>query len=64
MYSKIKTKKKHYSFRQIWSDYKMNTSNNSLETLGSKISSVIYPKTSEENLINTIGICFESNDGV
>ena len=42
----------------------MNTSNNSLETLGSKISSVIYPKTSEENLINTIGICFESNDGV
>jgi len=41
-----------------------NTSNNSLDTLGGKISSVIYPKTSEENLINTIGICFESNDGV
>ena len=42
----------------------MITSNNSLETLGSKISNVIYPKTSEENLNNTIGICFESNDGV
>jgi len=42
----------------------MNTSTNSLETLGSKISSVIYPKTSEEKLNNTIGICFESNDGI
>ena len=42
----------------------MITSNISLETLGSKISNVIYPKTSEENLNNTIGICFESNDGL
>jgi hypothetical protein len=42
----------------------MITSNNSMETLGSKISSVIYPKQSMEKLNSCSNICFESNDGV
>ena len=41
----------------------MITSNYSMDNLGSKISNVIYPKTSEEKLNDCSDICYESNDG-
>ena len=41
----------------------MITSNYSMDNLGSKMSNVIYPKTSMEDLNNCSNICFESNDG-
>ena len=42
----------------------MITSNYSMDNLGSKISNVIYPKTSIEDLNDCSNICYESNDGV
>ena len=41
----------------------MNTSDFSMDNLGGKISSVIYPKSSMEDLNNCSNICYESNDG-
>ena len=41
----------------------MITSNYSMDNLGTKISNVIYPKSSMEDLNDCSNICFESNDG-
>ena len=41
----------------------MITSDYSMDNLGSKISNVIYPKSSMEDLNDCSNICFESNDG-